>query len=158
MHIHKQHSRTHKTQQYVGREMSSSWQQGEGNWSVLASKECACEGGGRRRRGSIGFAKAGAIWVQEVEGGGVGSIPQLCTDSKKREMCSENPDCSATLLLSHSPFHNFLLQFPPQRHLKVVCLHVCLCLFVCFCLCGSCSTVQSGLWDSCDRCGYSPPP
>lgn len=122
--------------------MSSSWQQGEGNWSVLPSKECACEGGGRGGvggggGGDLGFAKAGAIWVKEEVWGAFHSSAQ--TQKKKKKCVVEILTVNRAQLLQCSLPHLILfflllllLHDPPKRHAKVAHLHVC--LFACFCL------------------------
>ena len=87
----------------------------------------------------------------------MGCIPQLCTDSnkkkktkkKKRKRCVVKILTFQLLCFSPTlPFHTFFLRFPPQWHLKVACLRVCLCLIVFFCLSGSLFNRSSQAWET----------
>lgn len=90
------------------------------------------------------------------EGGGAGCIPQLCTDSKqknnkKRRVVEILTVNRAQLLQCSLPhlilFFHLLPHDPPQRHVRVTRLHVCLSLFA-----GSCLRVVVVRWFS-QACG-----
>lgn len=77
-HTHTAQSTHTRLKEYVEREMSSSWRQGEGDWSVLPSKECACEGGGRGGGGGevLGLQRRECRRVQEGVWGAYHSFAQ----------------------------------------------------------------------------------